>query len=177
MPNQYTQVRRQWRDVDPERDLKALWASERFESPERVQESLRVTELAIRVAGWDAVKGWAREQLGLDRILHAQLVELAMRALERQDDAFLTEIGTTLLERSPANSFRLWFTLFSARHSHRGERLFRAHLATVEDYRLVKYRRWVRRIFRKLRCRCESPREKAVGAVAFSMPAAYTASG
>lgn len=169
MGNEYTQIRRQWRDVDPERDLKALWAAERFESSERARDALRITELAIRVAGWDQVKTWAREQLAVNAILNAQLVELAMRALERKDDAFLIELGSTLRERSPGSYFRFWHTLFTARHSHRGERIFKDELSRIPDYQLVKYRRWVRRIFRKLRFRCETPREKAIGAIAFAM--------
>ncbi|HHO50916.1 MAG TPA: hypothetical protein ENK18_08605 [Deltaproteobacteria bacterium] len=177
MPSSYTQIRRRWQDVDPERDLKALWASERLEHATQVQESLRITELAIRVSGWDTVKGWARAQLERDAILHAQLVELAMRALEQPDDAFCREIGAALLARSPASWFRFWLTLFTARHSHRGERIFRAELAEISDHRLVKYRRWVRRIFRKLRFRCKTGRERAIGAVAFSMRTGYVQSG
>lgn len=177
MPSSYTHIRRQWRDVDPERDLKALWATERLETASRVQESLRITELAIRVAGWEVVKGWAREQLEEGAILHVQLVELAMRALEQPDDAFFQEIGAALRSRSPASLFRFWLTLFTTRHSHRGERLFRAGLDDLSDHQLVKYRRWVRRIFRKLRFRCKTPRERAIGAVAFSMQSHYDRSG
>lgn len=174
MGNRYTEVRRRWRDVDPERDLKALWTSEHFEDPARVHEGLRVTELAIRVAGWDTVKSWARTLLADGAILNAHLVELAMRALERGDDAFLGEVGDALLGRSPPNYFRFWFTLFTAKHSHRGERLFRAQLAaSVSDYQAVKYRRWLRKIFRKLRFRCETPRERALGAIAFGEFAKY----
>ena len=173
MPDTYTQIRRRWRDVDPERDLKALWAAERMESADRVAESLRITEIAIERAGWEGVKGWARQQLAIDAIVHAQLVELAMRALQRADDAFFGEISAALRGRSPANLFRFWLALFTARHSHRGERLFRASLDELTDHQLVKYRRWVKRIFRKLRFRCGTARERAIGAVAFSMIAPY----
>ncbi|WP_428262228.1 ribosomal protein L7/L12 [Haliangium sp.] len=177
MPSNYAKVRRQWRDVDIERDLRALWASERFESTEAVEDALRVYEMAIRVEGWDQVKAWAREQLD-GGILHAQLVELAMRALEQGDRAFLEEMTAHLLDNSAPNYFRFWYTLFSARHAHLGERVFRAQLAELSDYRIVKYRRWLRRILRKLRFRCKSPREKAIGAIVFAMygdydPAAY----
>lgn len=175
MTDPYVQVRRQWKDVDPERDLKNLWATERFEDAAKVHEALRVTELAIRVAGWETVRGWAREQIAKDAVLRAHLVELSMRALEQKDDAFLTELTATLLARSPSNYFHFWLALFTARHAHRGERIFRDELTKLSDYHAVKYRRWLRKIFRKLRFRCNTPREKALGAVAFSLPKAYQA--
>ncbi|MCG8421687.1 MAG: ribosomal protein L7/L12 [Proteobacteria bacterium] len=168
MPNNYAKVRRQWKDIDIERALKALWASERFESADAVEDALRIYELAIRVEGWERVVSWARQQLADGRILNAQLVELAMRALEQADGTFLEELTRHLLDTSAPNYFRFWHTLFATRHSHRGERIFRAQLAELSDYRVIKYRRWVKRVFRTLRFRCHTPREKAIGAIAFA---------
>jgi len=169
MSSTYAQVRRQHRTIETKRDLHALWRSERFENYSTVEHALRVYEMAIRVDGWSAVSRWARDAIQAGKILNAQLVELAMRALEQPDDDFLLELVDHLLETSPPSYFRFWFALFSARHSHRGERLFRAHLAKVSDYQLVKYRRWVKKIFRKLRFRCNTDRERAIGAIAFAM--------
>ncbi|MCB9760609.1 MAG: hypothetical protein H6739_12275 [Alphaproteobacteria bacterium] len=178
MASRYAQVRRQWRDIDTRADLEAIWRGERFDDAAAVDHALRVYEVAIRVDGWASIIERARPLLAEGAILNAQLVELAMRSLEQQDEAFFAEISEHLLASSPPNWFRFWFTLFSTRHSHRGERLFRAQLAQLDDYRVVKYRRRVREVFRKLRFRCETPREKAIGAIAFAMykdydPAAY----
>ncbi len=171
--SQYTQIRRKWRDVDTRADLTALWTKERFESASAVEEALRIYEIAIRVEGWETIKGWARELLKKDRILNAQQVELAIRALEQKDAQFLDEITGHLLSRSPPNYFKFWFTLFCTRHAHQGERIFRAQLAELSDYRVVKYRRWLRKILRKLRFRCRTEREKAIGAVVFAMYKTY----
>ncbi len=178
MPSAYAQVRRQHRTIETERDLRALWRRERFETEGAVEHALRVYEMAIRVDGWETVAGWARDALSNGKILNTQLVELAMRALEQPDDAFFVDVVDHLLGSAPANYFKFWHALFVARHSHRGERLFRSHLANVNDYQLVKYRRWVRRILRKLRFRCKTAREHAIGAIAFGVykeydPAAY----
>ncbi|MEM6992672.1 MAG: hypothetical protein AAF721_19315 [Myxococcota bacterium] len=169
MSNAYANVRRQHRTIETERDLRALWRRERFESEAAVEHALRVYEMAIRVDGWATVAGWARDALADGRILNTQLVELAMRALEQPDDAFFIDVVDHLLQRAPANYFKFWHALFVARHSHRGERLMRGHLAKVSDYQLVKYRRWVRKIFRKLRFRCKTDRERAIAAIAFGV--------
>jgi len=173
VPNKYATARRRHRDIDIERDLHALWQSERFENEASVDNALRVYEMAIRVEGWPTVTGWARRALADGKILNAQLVELAMRALEQQDDGFLSSITGHLIANAPGSYFQFWYALFAARHSHRGERLFRAELATLSDYHLVKYRRWVKRIFRKLRFRCKTEKERAVGAIAFAMYGKY----
>lgn len=173
MSNKYATARRRHRDIDIERDLHALWQSERFEDESTVDDALRVYEMAIRVEGWQTVTGWARRALSEGKILNAQLVELAMRALEQKDDGFFATITDHLIQNAPASYFQFWYALFAARHSHRGERLFRAQLATLSDYHLVKYRRWVKRIFRKLRFRCKTDKERAVGAIAFAMYAKY----
>lgn len=194
MSKSYAKVRRQWRDTDIERELGKLWRSERFESPEAVAEALRIYEMAIRVEGWAKVRTWARAALAEKRILNAQLVELAMRALEqdkqdgggegdetgnetggRGDREFLQEITRHLLDNSPVNYFRFYYTLFSTRHAHAGEQVFRAQLAELSDYRVVKYRRWIKRILRKLRFRCTTDRERAIGAIAFAMYDKYDA--
>lgn len=173
MPNKYAAARRRHRDIDIERDLHALWHSERFENEATVDDALRVYEMAIRVEGWSTVTAWATRALTAGKILNAQLVELAMRALEQKDDAFFASITDHLIQNAPASYFQFWYALFAARHSHRGERLFRAQLATLSDYHLVKYRRWVKRIFRKLRFRCKTDKERAVGAMAFAMYGTY----
>lgn len=173
MVSTYAETRRQHRAVQTERDLRALWRSERFEDARSIEDALRIYEMAIRIDGWSTVVGWAREALEQRAILNAQLVELAMRALEQPDDAFFAEITDHLFANSPRNYFVFWHALFVARHSHRGERLFRAQLEKVSDFHLVKYRRWVRRIFRKLRFRCKTDRERAIGAIAFGMLEAY----
>jgi len=173
MASTYAETRRQHRAVQTERDLRALWRSERFEDVRSIEDALRVYEMAIRIDGWSTVVGWARDALANRAILNAQLVELAMRALEQPDDAFFGEITDHLFANSPRNYFAFWHALFVARHSHRGERLFRAQLQGVSDFHLVKYRRWVRRIFRKLRFRCKTDRERAIGAIAFGMLKAY----
>lgn len=167
MPSRYTDVRRQWRATDPERDLTRLWRAERFEEPAAIEEALRVYELAVRVSGWEAVKGWARAAFDEGRILNAHVVELAMRAFEQRDVAFVTELTGKMLGRSPPSFFRFWYTLFCTRHSHAGEKIFRTQLAELSDYHAVKYRRGLRKILRKLRFRCETPREKAQAAIAF----------
>jgi hypothetical protein len=176
MPTTYARVRRQHRTIETKRDLHALWRSERLESQGAIEHTLRVYEMAIRLDGWQVVAGWARAAITAGEILNAQLVELAMRALEEPDDDFLIELVNHLLATSPPSYFEFWYALFAARHSHRGERLFRAHLAGVSDYHLVKYRRWVKKIFRKLRFRCRTAREKAIGAIAFAMYRDYDAS-
>jgi large subunit ribosomal protein L7/L12 len=173
MPSRYTDVRRQWRATDPERDLVRLWRAERFEEAAAIEEALRVYELAVRVAGWEAVKGWARAAFGEGRILNAHLVELAMRAFEQRDVAFVAELTGQMLDQSPPSFFRFWYTLFCTRHSHAGEKIFRAQLAALSDYHAVKYRRWLRKILRKLRFRCETPREKAQAAIAFGAYRGY----
>ena len=175
MPSPYATVRRQHRQIETERDLRALWRSERFESPAAIEYGLRVYEMAIRVDGWGTVVAWARDALRAGQILNNQRVELAMRALEQPDDAFFLEIVDHLLDTSPPSYFKFWHALFVARHSHRGERLWRAHLAKVSDYQLVKYRRWVRKIYRKLRFRCRTDRERAIGAIAFGVYKEYDA--
>jgi large subunit ribosomal protein L7/L12 len=178
MPSRYTDVRRQWRATDPERDLARLWRAERFEETAAIEEALRVYELAVQVSGWETVKTWARTAFDEGRILNAHLVELAMRAFEQRDTAFVAELTGRMLERSPPSFFRFWYTLFCTRHSHAGEKIFRAQLAALSDYHAVKYRRWLRKILRKLRFRCETPREQAQAAIAFGAyrgydPAAY----
>lgn len=173
MPNKYTTARRRHRDIDIERDLHALWQSERFENEATVAEALRVYDIAIRVEGWQTVTAWARAALTDGKILNAQLVELAMRALEQKDDAFFASITDHQIKNAPASYFQFWYALFSTRHSHRGERLFRAQLASLSDYHIVKYRRWVKRIFRKLRFRCKTDKEHAIGAIAFAMYGKY----
>jgi len=173
VPNKYASARRRHRDIDIERDLHALWQSERFENEATVGEALRVYDIAIRVEGWKTVTAWARAALTDGKILNAQLVELAMRALEQKDDGFFASITEHLIKNAPASYFQFWHALFSARHSHRGERLFRAQLGAISDYHIVKYRRWVKRIFRKLRFRCETDREHAIGAIVFAMYAKY----
>jgi hypothetical protein len=100
-----------------------------------------------------------------------------MRALALGDAGFLSEMTRTLIDRSPPNYFRFWYSLFTARHSHRGERLFRTELAALRDDHAVKYRRWLRKIFRRLRFRCDTPREKAIGAVVFSLQKQYLSDG
>ena len=169
MPSSYARVRREWRDTDIERELVELWRKERFEDPAAVAEALRLYEMAIRVEGWERVRDWARTALAAGQILNAQLVELAMRALERGDREFLEEVTGHLLDNSPSNYFRFFYTLFSTRHSHAGEKVFRAQLAGLSDYRVVKYRRWLRRVLRKLRFRCRTDRERAIGAIVFAM--------
>ena len=173
MPNKYAIARRRHRAIDIERDLFALWQSERFENEATVDDALRVYEMAIRVEGWATVTAWARRALTEGKILNAQLVELAMRALEQKDDAFFASITDHLIQNAPASYFQFWYALFAARHSHRGERLFRAQFAQISDYHLVKYRRWVKRIFRKLRFRCKTEKERAAGAIAFAMYTKY----
>ncbi len=173
MPSRYTDVRRQWRAIDPERDLARLWRAERFEEAAAIEEALRVYELAVRVSGWDAVKGWARAAFDEGRILNAHLVELAIRALEQGDLAFVAELTRQMLEQAPPSYFRFWYTLFCTRHSHSGEVLFREQLAALSDYHAVKYRRWLRKILRKLRFRCKTPREKAQAAIAFGAYRGY----
>ncbi|HEU4412975.1 MAG TPA: ribosomal protein L7/L12 [Polyangiaceae bacterium] len=173
MPSRYTDVRRQWRATDPERDLARLWRAERFEEAAAIEEALRVYELAVRVAGWEAVKGWARAAFDEGRILNAHLVELSMRAFEQRDVAFVAELTARMLDRAPPSFFRFWYTLFCTRHSHAGEKIFRAQLAALSDYHAVKYRRWLRKILRKLRFRCETPREKAQAAIAFGAYRGY----
>lgn len=173
MGSEYTQVRKQWRAVDTVADLERLWTRERFERSEDVERALRVLEMAIRVDGWPAVRERARPLLNEHRILHAQLVELAMRALEQDDADFFEAITQALRERSMGNYFRFWFAFFSTKHSARGETMFRRHLGTIDDAAVVKYRRWIRRIFRKLRFRCRSDRERALGHIAFAMYPEY----
>lgn len=175
MASTYAQVRKQWQKTDIQSALTALWRSERFEEPDAVAEALRIYELAIRVEGWDQLKGWANAALTNGAILNAQLVELAMRALEQRDRAFLERITKHLLDRSAPSYFRFWYTLFSTRHAHAGERVFRAQLHTLSDFRIVKYRRWLKRILRKLRFRCTSDRERAIGAIVFGMYDKYDA--
>ena len=175
MANSYASIRRQWRDIELERELGALWRSERFEQDAAVQEALRVYEMAIRIEGWDTVKGWAQRAIAEDRVLNAHLVELAMRALEQGDRGFLEEMTAHLLKNAAPSYFRFWHTLFCTRHTHAGERIFRAQLATLSDFRIVKYRRWLKRILRKLRFRCHSDREKAIGAIVFGMYDKYDA--
>ncbi|MEM9188342.1 MAG: hypothetical protein AAGF12_04165 [Myxococcota bacterium] len=169
MVSTYAETRRQHRAIDTERDLRQLWRSERFVDARSIEDALRIYEMAIRVDGWSTVIGWARDALSKRAILNTQLVELAMRSLEQRDDGFFGEITDHLRAHSPANYFEFWFSLFVARHSHRGERLFRKQLESVSDFHIVKYRRWVRRIFRKLRFRCKTDRERAIGAVAFGV--------
>jgi len=175
MPNQYASVRKQWREIDTKRDLAAIWRGERFESADAIGEALRVYELAIRVDGWETVKGWATAALTNEQMLNAQVVELAMRAIEQRDEAFFEEITSHLLKTSAPNYFRFWHTLFSARHANFGERIFRRHLAELSDYHIIKYRRWLKKTLRKLRYRCKTPKEKAIGAIAFAMYKQYDA--
>lgn len=173
MASRYTDVRRRWRAVEPQRELERLWQVERFEDTSAIEEALRVYELAVSLHGWEAVKGWSRAALEEGRILNAHLIELAMRALEKGDTEFVTEITSRLLAQAPPSYFRFWYTLFCTRHSHAGERLFRIQLGALDDYRVVKYRRWLRKILRKLRFRCKTPREKAIGAIAFGVNKDY----
>ncbi|MCA9688723.1 MAG: hypothetical protein R3A51_12550 [Nannocystaceae bacterium] len=175
MARDYTEVRRSWRSIDTRADLEAIWRGERFESSRAIEDALRVYELAIRVDGWEAVKGWAAPLLERGAILNAQLVELAMRSIEQRDPAFFEAITVHLLGSSPPNYFRFWRALFTTRHSSFGERLFRKQLAELSDFHVVKYRRQLRAILRRLRFRCKSPRERAIGAVAFAEYSKYSA--
>ena len=175
MANNYSEVRRSWRSIDARADLESIWRGERFENTRAVEDALRVYELAIRVEGWGAVKAWAGPMLERGEILNAQLVELAMRSVEQRDEGFFETITVGLLQSSPPNYFRFWIALFQTRHSAYGEKLFRAQLAELSDYRVVKYRRQLRTILRKLRFRCHTDRERAIGAIAFGEYKKYDA--
>ncbi len=175
MGNDYSEVRRGWRQIDTRSDLEAIWKGERFESPRAIEDALRVYELAIRVDGWDALKGWAAPLLGDGAILNAQLVELAMRSIEQRDTAFFESITVHLMGSSPPNYFRFWLALFTTRHSSYGERLFGQQLANLSDFHVIKYRRKLRKILRKLRFRCTTAKELAIGAIAFAEYKKYDA--
>lgn len=173
MANRYASVRKRWRATDTKKDLEAIWRGERFEAEDAVEGALHVYELAIRVEGWDEVKTWARRALGANDMLHAQIVELAMRAIEQADSDFFEEITRHLLDNAAPQYFRFWHTLFCTRHTHFGETRFRKQLAELSDFHVVKYRRWLRAILRKLRFRCKTDKEKAVAAIAFGMYKTY----
>jgi len=175
MAKDYSEVRRGWRRIDTHADLEAIWRGERFETPRAIEDALRVYELAIRVDGWDALKGWAQPLLADGVILNAQLVELAMRSIEQRDAAFFESITVHLMGSSPPNYFRFWLALFTTRHSSYGERLFRQQLANLSDFHVVKYRRQLRKILRKLRFRCTTAKELAIGAIAFAEYKKYDA--
>ena len=103
----------------------------------------------------------------------AQLVELGWGALEQKDEAFFRSVVRRLFHLAPNRYFEFWYTMFRARHLHRGERLFRSELEWLSDVHVVRHRRWLKRIFRKLRFRCKTDRERAIGAIVFGRYAEY----